>query len=258
MFIHNIDPVLVSFGPMSIRYYGVIYALGFLLAYMAVRRAIKNKELPLSIDDLDTYMLWLIVAVVIGARVAEVIFYNPLYYFAHPLEIPALWHGGLSFHGGLVGALLITFFVAKKKRISFLHLADILSLPAALALAFGRIANFINGELYGTPTNLPWAVKFPGAPEFRHPSQLYEAAKNLLIFFVLRAVKKPHRQQGIIFGLFLTLYGIIRFAIEFVKEPEAMLGPLTMGQVLSIPMIIGGIWLLAKKSRAVKGGAQHL
>ena len=255
MFVHNIDPVLFSLGPLSIRYYGVIYALGFLLAYSAVRRAVKNKELPLSIDDIDAYMLWLIVAVVIGARFAEVIFYNPSYYFTHPLEIPALWHGGLSFHGGLVGALLATFFVAKKKRISFLHLADILSLPAALALALGRSANFINGELYGTPTNLPWAVKFPGDPEFRHPSQLYEAAKNLLIFFILRAVKKPHLQQGIIFGLFLTLYGIMRFGLEFVKEPEATLGPLTMGQVLSIPMIVGGMWLLAKKSRTSKSGA---
>ena len=159
----------------------------------------------------------------------------------------ALWHGGLSFHGGLAGGFIATFIFCRKRRIELLPIADLIALPAVLALAFGRIANFINGELYGTPSNLPWAVKFPGTDEFRHPSQLYEALKNFVIFFVLLIVRKPTLKKGYTFGLFLLMYGVIRFFIEFVKEPEMMIGALTMGQILSIPTVIIGIWLMRRR-----------
>ena len=248
MFVHHIDPILVAVGPFSVRYYGIIYALGFILAYLFLRQAGKKKEIPIQEADIDALMLYLMIGIVLGARLFEIIFYNPSYYFHNPGEMLAIWHGGLSFHGGLAGAYLGALLFCKKKKVSLLLIADALAIPAALALAFGRIANFINGELYGIPTNLPWGVKFPGAPEFRHPSQLYEALKNAVIFFILLKVKKPTLKQGCLFGMFLVLYGAMRFLIEFVREPEIMVGPLTMGQMLSIPTIIIGIWLIKRKN----------
>ena len=245
MFIHSIDPVLFSLGPISIRYYGIIYALGFMFAYIALRKAVQHKKLHLSEQDIDNLIIWLIAGVVIGARIFEILFYQPVYYFSHPSEIIAIWHGGLSFHGGLVGAAIVSYLFSKKKKISFLNLADILIIPTALALAFGRIANFINAEVIGKPSNLPWSVQFPQDSLYRHPSQLYEAIKNLIIFFIL--LKTKQHKEGYLLGLFLFLYGSIRFIIEFVKEPEGMIGPLTMGQVLSMPMIILGIYLINKK-----------
>ena len=243
MFIHNIDPVLFSIGPIAIRYYGIIYALGFLMAYYVFKKASEKKIIPWTQDDLERYMLWLMIGVVSGARIFEILFYHPHSISSNPLEMVQIWHGGLSFHGGLVGAFLITYLFARKKNIAFLQLADILVLPAALALALGRIANFINGEVYGIPTNLPWAVQFPTDPQPRHPSQIYEAIKNMLIFSVLLLIQTKKPRQGIVCATFFVLYGTVRFFIEFVKEPEMMVGPLTMGQVLSIPMVIGGIWL---------------
>ncbi len=250
MFVHNIDPVIFSIGPVSIRYYGLIYALGFILAYIFLKNASKRKELAIKEDDADTLIIYLMIGVVLGARLFEILFYNPSYYFSNPTEIIALWHGGLSFHGGLFGGFAATLIFCRKRRIELLPIADLIALPAVLALAFGRIANFINGELYGTPSNLPWAVKFPGTDEFRHPSQLYEALKNFVIFFVLLIVRKPTLKKGYTFGLFLLMYGVIRFFIEFVKEPEMMIGALTMGQILSIPTVIIGIWLMRRRVSA--------
>ena len=247
MFVHNIDPVIFSIGPLSIRYYGVIYALGFILAYIFLKNASKRKELPIKDDDADALIIYLMIGVVVGARIFEILFYNPSYYFSNPSEMIALWHGGLSFHGGLAGGFIAVLMFCRKRRIELLQIADVIALPAALALAFGRIANFINGELYGTPSNLPWAVKFPGTDEFRHPSQLYESLKNFVIFFVLLIVRKPTLKKGYIFGLFLLLNGVMRFFIELVREPEMMIGPLTMGQILSIPTVIAGIWLMKRK-----------
>lgn len=246
MFIHNIDPVLFSLGPIAIRYYGIIYALGFIMAYYFLRKAITTKQLPLTHDDLERYMLRLMIAVVVGARLFEILLYHPIYYLQNPLETVMIWHGGLSFHGGLIGAMLITYLFARKKQITFLQFADVLVVPAALALALGRVANFINGEVYGIPTNLPWAVQFPSDLQPRHPSQIYEAVKNLLIFAILLFMQKKETKQGTLFATFLLFYGALRFIIEFVKEPEMMLGPLTMGQILSIPMMLGGIWLFLR------------
>ncbi len=247
MFIHNIDPVLVSLGPLEIRYYGLIYALGFIIAYLFLRHFIRQKKLQMCEQDLDTYMLYLIFGVVLGARLFEILFYNLSWYVEHPFEIIAIWHGGLSFHGGLVGAVFATWLFCKKKNIPLLHLCDYVVIPAALALALGRIGNFLNGELPGRITDVTWAVQFPGFDSFRHPSQLYESLKNLIIFSILLVNVKKQRKDGYLFGVFLFWYGILRFIVEYVREPETMVGFLTMGQALSIPVILLGLYLIKKK-----------
>ncbi len=247
MFIHTINPVLLQVGPFQIRYYGIIYALGFVLAYLFLRHFIRQKKLQMREEELDSYMLYLVIGVVLGARLFEILFYNLSWYLQHPVEIIAIWHGGLSFHGGLVGGIIATWLFCKKKNIRFLHLADYMMIPAALALAFGRIGNFLNGELPGRITTVSWAVKFPGVEGFRHPSQLYESAKNFLIFIILLIQAKKEHKEGYLFGLFLLLYGILRFVIEYVREPEVMVGFLTMGQLLNIPVMLLGVYLLKKK-----------
>ncbi|MEK6903698.1 MAG: prolipoprotein diacylglyceryl transferase [Nanoarchaeota archaeon] len=246
-FMHNINPVLVSLGPLEIRYYGLFYAFGFLITYLFLRHAVKQKKIPLCLEELDTFLIYLMMGTVIGARLFEVIFYNPAYYLAHPLKIIAVWEGGLSFHGGLLGIFLAVFLFSKKKNISWLALADLIVIPAALALALGRLGNFMNGELYGRVTSVPWGMQFPGVEGFRHPSQFYESAKNIFIAGILLWQSKKGKQEGYLFGLFLFLYGILRFLVEFVREPQVFVGPLTMGQALSVPVMILGIYLIKKK-----------
>lgn len=244
MFYHTLDPVIANLGPLEIRWYGLMYVLTFIIIYIYVRAAVKHKKIKLALDDVDTLMVWLTIALVVGARIFEVLFYNPSYYFANPKEIIAVWHGGLSFHGGLAALLITGYIFARKKNINFLHLCDIFIVPLALGQALGRLGNFINGELYGRITDLPWGVKFPGAEGFRHPSQLYEAAYDLVIFAFLyfqRNMKRPH---GYFIAWFLVLYSIFRFFTEFVREPEVMLGPLTLAQWLNIPMFVAGVYLL--------------
>jgi phosphatidylglycerol---prolipoprotein diacylglyceryl transferase len=247
MFVHTLDPVLLSLGPLEIRWYGFIYAFGFVIAYFFLQAARKQTKL-LSSDHIDSLMVYLIVGVVTGARVFEILFYQPLYFLNNPLEIFALWHGGLSFHGGLVGAAIAVWLFCRRYHVRFLALADVLVIPLALALGFGRIANFINGELYGRLTDVYWGVKFPGADGYRHPSQLYEAAKNFFVFGVLLLLRKRGHHQGYLFGWFMVMYGLLRFFIEYVREPETMVWVFTMGQALSLPMIVVGWWLMRKKT----------
>lgn len=246
MFIHSLDPILLSIGGLEIRYYGIFYALGALLTYFWLKKAVKNKLLNLGEDDIDSLIVWLILGVVIGARLGEVLLYKPAYYLENPIEIPMIWHGGLSFHGGLIGLLFVLWLFCKKKNIKLLQLTDNLAIPLAVALGFGRIANFINGELYGTVTSLPWGVKFPGAEGFRHPSQLYEALKNFFIAGVLAIFYVKGRKTGFITALFFIMYGVLRFIVEFVREPEVMVGMFTLGQLLSIPLVIAGVYLILK------------
>ncbi|MBW2993566.1 prolipoprotein diacylglyceryl transferase, partial [Candidatus Woesearchaeota archaeon] len=216
MFIHNLNPVLAKLGPFEIRWYGVIFALGFIIAFLVLlKTAEKKKLLNFKKDDAYSLLLYLLIGIIIFSRLFEIIFYNLGYYINHPLEVFAVWHGGLSFHGGLVGAVIVALVFAKKKKVRFYDLADLLSIPAAIGLAFGRIGNFINGELWGTVTNLPWCVKFKGAEGCRHPSQLYESAKNFIVFFVLLALNKKQRKPGFIFWHFILLYGIGRFLTDF-------------------------------------------
>lgn len=254
VFYHNLDPVLLNLGAVQIKWYGLMYVIAFLVTYFYVRAAVKQKKFgkKLTLDDVDVLMLWLVIALIVGARLFEVLFYNPSFYFSHPAEIFAVWHGGLSFHGGLLGMLLATWLFCRKKKISLLELTDILIVPLAIGQALGRIGNFINGELVGRITSLPWGVNFggetnaAGASVFRHPSQLYEVFYNVVIFGILFTLRNKKLPKGYLFGWFLTLYSVFRFATEFVREPEVMLGPLTLGQWFNIPMFVAGIWMLWK------------
>lgn len=244
MFVHNIDPVILELGSLQIRYYGLIYAAGFAFALYYLMRQSKLGRLDLTKDEISDFITYLIVGVVAGARLFEVIFYEPSYYLSDPAQILMVWKGGLSFHGGLVGAIAATYiFLKKHPKVSFLELADNLMVPLSLGLAFGRIANFINAELVGKITDVSWAVKFPGYEGFRHPSQIYESIKNFIIFGTLLSFKDLPR--GAFFAIFLMMYGTFRFLVEFYKDFPTFLG-LNMGQYLSIPMIVAGIWLFRK------------
>ncbi len=247
VFVHALNPVAFSLGPFSIRWYGIIFALGFFLSYWYIARRVRAGKLHITQEDLDSFLLWLIIAVIGGARLGYALFYDRTLFTS--LELFKLWHGGLSFHGGLAGALLTAHYFCKKKRISVLHFTDEWVTPAALALALGRIANFVNGELYGRATTVPWGVVFQGMEGARHPSQLYESAKNFFIFGILFWKRNAHWPIGLRTGIFLTLYGMLRFSIEYVRTPEITLGLFTMGQWLSLPVFVAGMYLLWKKVR---------
>lgn len=250
----SLDPIAFSLGPLVVRWYGLAYVLGFALAAFVIYRIARRWKLGMTEDDLLTLMVCAIVGVVVGARAGYVVFYGDGYYLAHPLEVFAFNQGGMSFHGGLVGLLAGGAVAARLTRIPYLTLADLGAIAAPLGLFFGRCANFVNGELWGAPTDGPWGVVFGGAAGMmpRHPSQLYEAVlEGLVIFCVLFALsrKLPPRPRGTFVGCFLVLYGVFRFIIEFVREPDAQLGYLwggwlTMGQVLSAPLVVAGIALL--------------
>ncbi len=240
MFEHTLNPVILDIGPLEIRWYGVMWALAFLFVYWYVRRSARQKLIRLSDDDVDWLMVWLLAGIIIGARIFEVFVYDWAYYAANPSEIIAIWHGGLSFHGGLIGGLIAGYLFARRRKISFLNLCDVCIVPIALGQAFGRIGNFINGELWGRITSIPWAVKFPGAEGYRHPSQLYEAVYDVLIFIILLGLHKRKMPNGALLSIFLMLYSVCRFVTEYFREPTAFVGPLTMGQALNIPMFIAG------------------
>lgn len=250
MFIHNIDSVLLRLGPFEIRYYGLFFVLGFVIAYFMLNYLAKRKELELSKDDISDFLLYIIVGTVLGARIFYVFIYNLPFYLANPFEIIAVWHGGLSFHGGLIGAALAAFYYCRKKKIDFYLITDIVVMPLALGLALGRLGNFTNGELYGRITNMPWAVQFSGAEGFRHPSQLYASFKNLIIFSTLWLLKDKNFPRGFMSWLFVLMYSMFRFTVEFFRQPDEQLGFiigfLTMGQILSIIMFAVGAVMLHK------------
>ncbi|MEG0375712.1 MAG: prolipoprotein diacylglyceryl transferase [Raoultibacter sp.] len=252
----SLDPVLFSFGPFVVRWYGVAYVLGFICAAFVLYRVAKRWKIDIDADSLITIMFCVIIGVILGGRLGYVMFYGNgfEYYLQHPLEIFAFNQGGMSFHGGLMGALIAGIAAAKFTKIPYLTLADLGCIGAPVGLFFGRCANFINGELWGAPTDVPWGVVFGGSAGMmpRHPSQLYEALlEGVILFVVLYALsrKLPPRPQGTFLGVFLVLYGCFRFVIEFVREPDVQLGYiwggwLTMGQLLSVPLILIGIGVL--------------
>lgn len=248
MFYNNIDPVLLHLGSLEIRYYGLFYLLSFIIAYFLIKKLAKERNLNINEDDVSDLLIYLIIGVVLGARLFEILFYNLNYYLQQPFEMFAIWHGGLSFHGGLAGAAIACYYFSKKKNLEFYDLADTLVIPASIGLALGRIGNFTNGELYGRVTNLPWGVKFKDALGFRHPSQIYESLKNLVIFVTLWNLRGKNLPKGFLFWTFVTMYGAFRFLIEFVREPDSqlgfILGPFTMGQLLTFPMFVIGLVML--------------
>ena len=246
VFYHNIDPVLLKIAGFEIRYYGLIIVLSLILAYFMLPYLAKKKKINLSKDKAENLLFYATLSGLIGARLFIVFIYYPSYYLSNPLEIFKIWKGGVSFHGALLFGIIAVYLFCKKHKLKFLEIMDLLIIPTALGFALGRIGNFLNGELYGRITTFPWAVKFPAAEGFRHPSQLYESAKNFLIFFTLLFLNKKKHKPGFLLAVFLIMYSVLRFFIEFVREPEIYIGFLTMGQVLNILMFIAGIYLLKK------------
>ena len=247
----NIDPVFLRLGPLEFRWYGLMYICGFLAAYYIILAGVKRKGLPLLKEDVADLIFTVAVGVILGGRLGYILFYNLSYYLSHPMKFFAVWEGGMSFHGGLTGAVLATLYFIRKHKVRFYPLADIGFLAAPVGLGLGRIGNFINGELYGRVTDVPWGVVFPGGSSLpRHPSQLYEAFLEgpvmvLLLFVVSRKVKK----EGVVVWSFIALYGLFRFLVEYFREPDEQIGylfgVLSMGQMLSLPMFLLGAAMVA-------------
>jgi len=245
----NIDPILIDLGIIRVSWYGLMYLFGFLASYLLVRYQMKRKDFGVSKFEVENLYFYLILGLIIGARLGYVLFYNLKDYLADPLEIFAIWHGGMSFHGGLIGVLIVGILFSWKNRKSFWKIADLFIVTAPIGLGLGRIGNFINGELYGRVTQVPWGMVFPKADSLpRHPSQLYESAlEGGVLFLVLWFLKGKKLPIGGLLAVFLSVYGVFRFFLEFFRQPDPqlgfVLGPFTMGQTLSSIMIIGGIVL---------------
>jgi len=247
----NIDPVVIAFGPLQIRWYGVMYLLGFLFSYLTVRYQLaRQKSWLLTQEQLLDLYFYLVLGLILGARLGYILFYNLREYLQHPWELVAVWHGGMSFHGGMVGVLLAGWWYCRKNKIAFLALGDLIVVTVPIGLGLGRLANFINGELYGRITSVPWGMVFPqGGPMPRHPSQLYEAILEGGVIFCLLWVRKNKKAfPGELVVHFLILYGLFRILIEFFREPDVQIGYLwgllTMGQLLSGLMILVGCCLV--------------
>jgi len=245
-----INPTIINIGPLQIRWYGVMYILAFLASYFLVRYQIRKKRLNIDINTVNDLFLFLIIGLIIGARLGYVIFYNLPFYLSHPLKLFAIWEGGMSFHGGLIGAIVSGLIYIKKHRANFWAIADLIVVTAPIGLGLGRLGNFINAELYGRVTNVPWGMIFPTGGDLpRHPSQLYQFfLEGILLFTILWWIKDFSFKKGTLFCLFLLLYSSFRFFVEFFREPDPQLGLIfsfiTMGQILSIFMGISGLILL--------------
>ncbi len=252
----NISPEIVRIGPFAVRWYGMMYLIGFASSYFLVRYQIKKKGLKISKDCVESLYSYLILGLLLGARLGYVVFYNLSYYIQHPLEIFAIWHGGMSFHGGLIGSVIAGILFCKKLKIDVWQIADIVIATAPIGLGLGRLGNFINGELYGRVTDVPWAMIFPtGGPLPRHPSQLYEFfLEGIVLFTILWTMKNKGFKTGILSSLFIIFYGVFRFFVEFFREPDVQVGYImgifTMGQILSGAMIIFGLLLLRIRQKA--------
>lgn len=241
------DPVAVRIGPLAVHWYGLMYVLGFLTVHWLVKKQLVERGEWGAIIDAKRYeglLTWLIIGVLIGGRLGYVLFYNLPYYLAHPLKVFYVWEGGMSFHGGLIGPVVAGWWYCRRNRLPFLVLSDRIFTAAPIALAFGRLGNFINGELWGRPTSVPWGMVFPAAgPEPRHPSQLYELSlEGILLFLILWLTRNRPWATGSRVCLFLAGYGCFRIFCEFFREPDPQIGFLfdgiTMGMVLSSVMIL--------------------
>jgi len=255
----DIKPYIIKIGPLQIRWYGLMYLIGFVSSYLLVRREVVRKKIPLNRVQVESLYFHIILGLILGARFGYVIFYNFSYYLRHPLESIAVWQGGMSFHGGLLGVVIAGFLFSRKNGVSMYTLGDLLMPTAPIGLFCGRIGNFINGELFGRPADVPWAMVFPGGGGIpRHPSQIYEALlEGVLLFTILWIVRDRFKKEGMITALFLVLYGVFRFIAEYFREPDAhlgfVIGSFSMGQVLSSTMIvIGAIIFIMKKNNAEK------
>jgi phosphatidylglycerol:prolipoprotein diacylglycerol transferase len=247
MLMPHIDPVFLRIGPLEFRWYGLMYIIGFISAYFLVLAGVRRKKMGLNKDEIADLIFSVAMGVILGGRCGYILFYNLSYYLSHPLKVFAVWEGGMSFHGGLTGAILAGLYFVRKRKIPFFRMADVVTPAIPIGLGLGRIGNFINGELYGRVTYLPWGMIFPaGGALPRHPSQLYEALlEGPVIFAVVWSLGRKDRPAGVVFWTFVALYGLFRFFVEFFREPDMqlgyVLGTFSMGQLLSFPMLLLGI-----------------
>jgi len=243
----QIDPVIFQIGPLAVRWYGLMYLLGFAAAYMLIRHLARLRNLALDKEGVSDLLFYGVLGVVIGGRLGYVLFYNPEQYLSRPQEIFAIWQGGMSFHGGLLGVVIASLIFCRRRKLPILLTGDILVASAPIGLGLGRLGNFINGELWGRVTQHSWGMVFPGGgPLPRHPSQLYEAfLEGLVLFVILYLLHRRKVAAGIPFFGFFVGYGSFRFLVEFFRQPDAHLGFLwggaTMGQLLSLPMVLFGL-----------------
>jgi phosphatidylglycerol:prolipoprotein diacylglycerol transferase len=252
------DPILISVGPFSVRWYALAYIVGILIGWVYARFIIRSEALwggpaPFTVTDFDDFVVWITLGIILGGRTGYVLFYNLPHFIEHPLEIVQLWKGGMSFHGGVAGCAVAVILFARRNKISTLSLGDVISAVGPIGLFLGRLANFVNGELWGRPSDVPWAMVFPnGGPIPRHPSQLYEAALEGIVLFVVLALllrggalKRP----GLLIGAFAIGYGVARIICELFREPDVQLGflwgGLTMGMLLCVPLMLAGAAFLA-------------
>jgi phosphatidylglycerol:prolipoprotein diacylglycerol transferase len=241
----HIDPEIIRIGPLAIRWYGLMYLIGFISSMYLVKRQIAKRGLDLKQEFVETLYACLILGLLLGGRLGYVLFYNFGYYMEHPFEIAAIWQGGMSFHGALIGTIIAGWVYCYKAKVDRLLISDLVVVTVPIGLGLGRIGNFINAELYGRVTDVPWGMIFPGEVFPRHPSQLYEFFLEGVLLFVILWFIKDRVKKGTVTALFLILYGIFRTFVEFFREPDAQLGFifsfLTMGQILSGIMIVAGI-----------------
>jgi phosphatidylglycerol---prolipoprotein diacylglyceryl transferase len=269
-----IDPEIFSFGPyfighwsvgpFAVRWYALAYIAGLIIGWRYCLALAKRPPQVARPQDIDDFLVWATLGVVLGGRTGYVLFYNLPLYMQHPIEILFLWRGGMSFHGGALGVFIAILLFCRQRKIRLLAFADIITAAVPIGLFFGRIANFINGELWGRVSDVPWAMVFPGeaaGPLPRHPSQLYEAGlEGIVLFIVLWVMQRSGARQkpGRLSGAFLVGYGIARIIVEFFRQPDAQLGyllgdaslGLTMGQLLSLPLVIAGLWLMLRAKPA--------
>ncbi len=250
-----IDPVLVHIGPIAIRWYALAYVAGLLIGWRYIRYLAQRLPVAMGPRGVDDLLVWVTLGVVLGGRLGYVLFYNPGFYLAHPIQILYVWQGGMAFHGGLIGVIVAVVLFARQRRMNPLAVGDAIACAAPIGLLFGRIANFINGELFGRVSDVPWAMAFPnGGPAPRHPSQLYEAVLEGLVLFVL-LLALAHwtnlpRRLGLLSGILFAGYALARIVVELFRQPDAHLGfifaGVTMGQLLSLPMLGLGLYLIAR------------
>jgi phosphatidylglycerol:prolipoprotein diacylglycerol transferase len=260
----SIDPTALQLGPLAVKWYGLAYMAGLLLGWLYIKRLLRESRLwpggspPFQPESVDDLLLVMTLGVLLGGRLGYVLFYEPRFFLTHPLEIPAVWNGGMSFHGALIGSIAAIVLFARRLGIVAWSVMDLCAAATPMGLFFGRLANFINAELWGRPSGAPWAMVFPGAgPEPRHPSQLYEAFFEGLVLFAvlfwLTRAKLALKWPGYVAGAFLLGYGLARSFCEYFREPDPghalTIGPFTAGILYSLPMIVGGIWLMREAMR---------
>ncbi len=267
----EIDPILIRIGPLAIHWYGVAYIVGILFAWWYAKRIVTNPQLwpggrsPIKPEHIDDFLLWAAAGVVLGGRIGYILFYDLGRYLSNPLDIVAVWQGGMSFHGGLAGVILGMILFARSRGIPTWSLFDVVAVGVPVGIGLVRLTNFINSELWGKLSDLPWAVEFPnGGPFTRHPSQIYEALlEGLVLFVVLRLLSHgllKLKSPGFVSGAFVAGYGLARILVEFFREPDAHIGYLaggwlTMGMVLSLPMVLIGVWAMLRASRSAPNPA---